>query len=156
MVGSSQTDLPSVTDPRTWESTHRILSPIRPHGLERHFCPFLEASGFAADFGTFSQCKDAIPCGMPSPHSRERLYSRFRSGPMQHSKVDEGSATRQDCAQDQPSSEPCSPAQMLVPSPIRFTRATCGALRESERREWWIANGLGGYAGGTVAGHGAC
>src|SRR3954470_22015755 len=35
MVGSSQTDLPSVTDPRTWESTHRILSPIRPHGLGR-------------------------------------------------------------------------------------------------------------------------
>src|SRR3954469_14631315 len=35
MVGSSQTDLPSVTDPRTWESTHCILSPIRPHGLER-------------------------------------------------------------------------------------------------------------------------
>src|SRR3954465_15426076 len=34
MAGSSQTDLPSVTDPRTWESTHRILSPIRPHGLE--------------------------------------------------------------------------------------------------------------------------
>src|SRR4051794_38609580 len=33
MVGSSQTDLPSVTDPRTWESTHCILSPIRPHGL---------------------------------------------------------------------------------------------------------------------------
>src|SRR5215210_2090792 len=33
MVGSSQTDLPSVTDPRTWESTHYILSPIRPHGL---------------------------------------------------------------------------------------------------------------------------
>src|SRR3954454_21575078 len=33
MVGSSQTDLPSVTDPRTWESTHRLLSPIRPHGL---------------------------------------------------------------------------------------------------------------------------
>ena len=33
MVGSSQTDLPSVADPRTWESTHCILSPIRPHGL---------------------------------------------------------------------------------------------------------------------------
>src|SRR5215217_5013255 len=33
MVGSSQTDLPSVTDPRTWESTHGRLSPIRPHGL---------------------------------------------------------------------------------------------------------------------------
>src|SRR3982750_4491818 len=26
---------PSVTDPRTWESTHCILSPIRPHGLKR-------------------------------------------------------------------------------------------------------------------------
>src|SRR4051812_19272684 len=25
---------PSVTDPRTWESTHCILSPIRPHGLD--------------------------------------------------------------------------------------------------------------------------
>src|SRR3954447_20558012 len=35
MVGSSQTDLPSVTDPRTWESTHCILSPIRPHGLSQ-------------------------------------------------------------------------------------------------------------------------
>src|SRR4051812_26954232 len=33
MVGSSQTDLPGVTDPRTWESTHRILDPIRPHRL---------------------------------------------------------------------------------------------------------------------------
>src|SRR4051794_9505627 len=38
MVGSSQTDLPSVTDPRTWESTHRILSPIRPHGLDPEHC----------------------------------------------------------------------------------------------------------------------
>src|SRR3954467_11894657 len=37
MVGSSQTDPPSVTDPRTWESTHCILSPIRPHGLAGHF-----------------------------------------------------------------------------------------------------------------------
>src|SRR3954466_5078462 len=35
MVGSSQTDLSSVTDPRTWESTHCILSPIRPRGLGR-------------------------------------------------------------------------------------------------------------------------
>src|SRR3954470_24131460 len=33
MAGSSQTDPPGVTHPRTWESTHRILSPIRPHGL---------------------------------------------------------------------------------------------------------------------------
>jgi predicted glycogen debranching enzyme len=38
------------------------------------------------------------------------------------------------------------------PSPVRFTRAICGDLREAERREWWIANGLGGYAGGTISG----
>src|SRR6266536_2203787 len=39
-----------------------------------------------------------------------------------------------------------------VPAPIRFTRAICGDLAQAERREWWIANGLGGYAGGTIAG----
>src|SRR5438067_8942771 len=39
-----------------------------------------------------------------------------------------------------------------LPSPIRFTRAICGDLVQAERREWWIANGLGGYAGGTIAG----
>ena len=39
-----------------------------------------------------------------------------------------------------------------VPCPIRFGRAICGDLRQAERREWWIANGLGGYAGGTIAG----
>src|SRR5262249_1587288 len=33
------------------------------------------------------------------------------------------------------------------PNPIRFTRAICGDLAQAERREWWIANGLGGYAG---------
>src|SRR5215218_9467376 len=36
--------------------------------------------------------------------------------------------------------------------PIRFGRAICGALAEAERREWWIANGRGGYASGTIAG----
>jgi glycogen debranching enzyme len=41
---------------------------------------------------------------------------------------------------------------IAVPSPIRFTRAICGDLAQAERREWWLANGLGGYAGGTVAG----
>src|SRR5262245_60829178 len=41
---------------------------------------------------------------------------------------------------------------ILVPSSIRFTRAICGDLGQAERREWWIANGLGGYAGGTIAG----
>lgn len=28
----------------------------------------------------------------------------------------------------------------------------CGDLGQAERREWWLANGLGGYAGGTIAG----
>src|SRR5215212_7739521 len=37
------------------------------------------------------------------------------------------------------------------PYRIRFTRAICGDLGQAERREWWIANGLGGYAGGTIA-----
>jgi predicted glycogen debranching enzyme len=41
---------------------------------------------------------------------------------------------------------------IAVPSPIRFTRAICGDLAQAERREWWLANGLGGYAGGTLAG----
>src|SRR3954469_12249692 len=45
MVGSSQTDLPSVTDPRTWESTHCILSPIRPHGLAHRRQLGLESVG---------------------------------------------------------------------------------------------------------------
>jgi len=35
---------------------------------------------------------------------------------------------------------------------IRFGRAICGDLQQAERREWWLANGLGGYAAGTVAG----
>jgi predicted glycogen debranching enzyme len=39
-----------------------------------------------------------------------------------------------------------------APSAIRFPRAICGDLGQAERREWWIANGRGGYAGGTIAG----
>ncbi len=35
--------------------------------------------------------------------------------------------------------------------PIRFGRAICGDLAAAERREWWITNGRGGYAGGTIA-----
>src|SRR5271166_3221889 len=36
-------------------------------------------------------------------------------------------------------------------APIRLGRETCGDLAAAERREWWIGNGLGGYAAGTVA-----
>jgi len=35
---------------------------------------------------------------------------------------------------------------------VRFGRAVCGDLQQAERREWWLANGLGGYAAGTIAG----
>jgi predicted glycogen debranching enzyme len=34
---------------------------------------------------------------------------------------------------------------------IRFGREVCGDLANAERREWWLANGRGGYAAGTVA-----
>jgi glycogen debranching enzyme len=39
-----------------------------------------------------------------------------------------------------------------VPKMVRFGRAVCGDLLQAERREWWLANGLGGYAAGTIAG----
>jgi glycogen debranching enzyme len=39
-----------------------------------------------------------------------------------------------------------------VPEMVRFGRAICGDLEQAERREWWLANGLGGYAAGTIAG----
>ena len=39
-----------------------------------------------------------------------------------------------------------------LPGYIRFGRETCGDLGQAERREWWLANGLGGYAAGNVAG----
>lgn len=35
---------------------------------------------------------------------------------------------------------------------LRFGRAVCGDLTQAERREWWLGNGLGGYAAGTIAG----
>jgi 4-alpha-glucanotransferase len=40
----------------------------------------------------------------------------------------------------------------IMPEAIRFGRAVCGTLDAAERREWWIANGRGGYAAGTIAG----
>jgi predicted glycogen debranching enzyme len=39
-----------------------------------------------------------------------------------------------------------------LPNLIRFGRETCGDLAQAERREYWLANGLGGYAAGTIAG----
>ena len=39
-----------------------------------------------------------------------------------------------------------------LPDQIRFGREICGNLPEAERREWWLSNGLGGYAAGTIAG----
>jgi predicted glycogen debranching enzyme len=42
--------------------------------------------------------------------------------------------------------------KVQLPDAIRFGREVCGNLAEAERREWWLANGLGGYAAGTIAG----
>lgn len=39
-----------------------------------------------------------------------------------------------------------------IPKNIRFGRAVCGDLNQAERREWWLSNGLGAYAAGTLAG----
>jgi hypothetical protein len=36
-------------------------------------------------------------------------------------------------------------------APIGFGRKICGDLAAAERREWWIGNGSGAYAAGTVA-----
>lgn len=39
-----------------------------------------------------------------------------------------------------------------LPELIRFGREVCGDLAQAERREWWLANSLGAYAAGTIAG----
>ena len=39
-----------------------------------------------------------------------------------------------------------------IPEFIRFGRAICNDLTQAERREWWLSNGLGAYAAGTIAG----
>jgi 4-alpha-glucanotransferase len=48
-----------------------------------------------------------------------------------------------------------SPGRVADPlarlAPIRFGRAVCGDLAAAERREWWLANSRGAYAGGTLA-----
>ncbi|BCT67100.1 amylo-alpha-1,6-glucosidase [Nitrosospira sp. NRS527] len=40
---------------------------------------------------------------------------------------------------------------MELPKFVHFGRAICCDLDQASRREWWLANGLGGYAGGTIA-----
>jgi hypothetical protein len=44
------------------------------------------------------------------------------------------------------------PALVNLPLPefIRFGREICGDLAQAERREWWLANGLGGRERLTV------
>lgn len=39
-----------------------------------------------------------------------------------------------------------------LPHVVRLGRDVCGTLELAEQHEWWLANGKGGYAGGTVAG----
>jgi glycogen debranching enzyme len=72
------------------------------------------------------------------------------AGAMQRSNANEVASSPPQAAQDDGNSR----ASRSIPSPcpIRFTRAICGDIGQAERREWWLANGLGGYAGGTVAG----
>src|SRR5438132_1085651 len=72
---------------------------------------------------------------------------------MKESKSKQGtSEPRQAPGPDGASSNSCLRSSVSAPCPIRFSRAICGDLGQAERREWWIANGLGGYAGGTIAG----
>ncbi len=44
------------------------------------------------------------------------------------------------------------PNDIRLPRSIEFGRPICGNLQQAEAREWWLANGIGGYAAGTVAG----
>ncbi len=39
-----------------------------------------------------------------------------------------------------------------LPGHVRFGREVLGELEAAERREWWLANGRGAYASGTIAG----
>ncbi len=42
--------------------------------------------------------------------------------------------------------------EVKPPESIEFGREVCGHPEQAETKEWWLANGLGGYAAGTVAG----
>ncbi len=39
-----------------------------------------------------------------------------------------------------------------LPQLVHLDREVCSSLELAEQHEWWLANGKGGYAGGTVAG----
>lgn len=39
-----------------------------------------------------------------------------------------------------------------LPQVVSLGRDVCGTIELAEQHEWWLANGKGGYAGGTVAG----
>src|SRR4051812_6672334 len=41
---------------------------------------------------------------------------------------------------------------MISPLPLSFGTQTCGSLVEGGQREWLVADGLGGFATGTVSG----
>lgn len=43
------------------------------------------------------------------------------------------------------------PLTTEFPRFLHFGREFCGNLEQAERREWWLADGLGGYAAGTLA-----
>ena len=45
-----------------------------------------------------------------------------------------------------------SPATAIDHPLVHFGREVCGDLATGLRREWLVANGLGGYASGTLAG----
>ena len=42
--------------------------------------------------------------------------------------------------------------KIKLPDCIRLGREICGDLAQAERREWWLSNGRGAYAAGTIAG----
>ena len=42
--------------------------------------------------------------------------------------------------------------KQTLPQGVILDRNVCGSLERAEQHEWWLANGIGGYAGATVAG----
>jgi glycogen debranching enzyme len=55
-------------------------------------------------------------------------------------------------ARPSPAAPPAPAPAAGLPQPVHFGREVCGQLDQAERREWWLTNGRGAYAAGTVAG----